>query len=109
MTDIIVPVVLGVFVIILGACNMRGNLSSIHWYHRKRVTEENRLPFGRAVGLGTILCGAALVGYACLTFAAEQTQTDALILIGAVLLVMGLAAGLALSLYAMIKYNRGIF
>lgn len=105
MTDVMMPAVLGVFIIILGVCNMRGNLSSIHWYHRKRVTEEHRLPFGRAVGFGTTLCGAALVVYACLTFAAAQTQTEGLILVGAVLLVIGLG----LSLYAMMKYNKGIF
>lgn len=61
------------------------------------------------MGLGTILCGTALVGYACLTFAAEQTQAEVLTLIGTVFLASGLVASIALSLYAMMKYNKGIF
>ena len=45
---------LGLLVSILGIINMTGNISSLHWYHRQRVTEENRKPFGKLVGLGNI-------------------------------------------------------
>ena len=109
MDAAIVPVILGIFISILGFSNRKGNLSSIHWYHRTRVTEENRLPFGRLIGLGTIICGISLVIFGCLSFVAEKTQTDLFTIIGAVIVVIGLVAGLALSFYAMLKYNKGIF
>lgn len=47
--------------------------------------------------------------YGCLSFVAEKTQIDIFTMIGAVIVVIGLVVGLALSLYAMIKYNKGIF
>ena len=73
------------------------------------ITDENRLPFGRMIGLGTIICGVSIAIFGCLSFVAEKTQIDIFTIIGAVIVVVGLVIGLALSLYAMIKYNKGIF
>ena len=109
MGAVIGPIILGIFISVLGFSNMKGNISSIHWYHRKRITEENRLPFGRMIGLGTIICGISIVIFGCFSFVAEKTQIDLFSIIGAVIVVVGLVIGLALSLYAMIKYNKGIF
>ena len=109
MTSALMPVLLGVLIIGLGISNMKGNISSIHRYHRKRITDENRLPFGRMIGLGTIICGVSIVIFGCLSFAAVKTQFDLFTIIGTVIVVVGLVIGLALSLYAMIKYNKGIF
>ena len=109
MNDVIGPIILGAFISILGFSNMKGNISSIHWYHRKRITEENRLPFGRMIGLGTLICGVSLVVFGCLSFVSEKTQIDIFTTLGSVVVSVGLVIGLALSLYAMIKYNKGIF
>lgn len=109
MSDVIGPIIIGIFISILGVSNMKDNISSIHWYHRKRITDENRLPFGRMIGLGTIICGVSIVIFGCLSFAAVKTQIDLFTIIGTVIVVVGLVIGLALSLYAMIKYNKGIF
>ena len=109
MNDVIGPIILGAFISILGFSNMKGNISSIHWYHRKRITEENRLPFGRMIGLGTVICGVSLVVFGCLSFVSEKTQIDIFTTLGSVVVSVGLVIGLALSLYAMIKYNKGIF
>ena len=103
------PIILGILLSILGFFNMKGNLSSIHRYHRKRITAENRVPFGRMVGAGTIICGISLVVSGCLTCISEKMQLDTLALIGSVVLGVGLVVGLALSFYAMLKYNKGIF
>ena len=43
----IVTFAVGVICIVLGIINMRGNISSIHSYHRRRVAKENILPFGK--------------------------------------------------------------
>ena len=109
MSDVIGPIIIGIFISILGVSNMKGNISSTHRYHRKRITDENRLPFGRMIGLGTIICGVSIVIFGCLSFAAVKTQIDLFTIIGTVIVVVGLVIGLALSLYAMIKYNKGIF
>ncbi len=109
MRELFVPVILGIVILLIGISNMKGNISSIHSYHRKRVTEENRIPFGRMVGIGTVICGASLIIFGALTFVADKIQSNLLIIISSVLLIIGLIAGLGLSFYAMIKYNKGIF
>ena len=109
MDSAIGPAILGIIICILGVSNRKGNISSIHWYHRKRITEETRLPFGKMIGLGTIICGAALIAFGIFSFVTVITENDLFTIIGSVLVVLGLAVGLALSLYAMIKYNKGIF
>ena len=73
------------------------------------ILAENRVPFGRMVGAGTIICGISLVVSGCLTCVSEKMQLDTLALIGSVVLGVGLVVGLALSFYAMLKYNKGIF
>ena len=109
MNEYLVPMILGIFIIVMGVANMKGNLSTIHWYHRKRVTEENQKPFGRLVGLGTVIIGAALVVYCLLCFISKQAQISLIETLANVLLIVALAFGLGLSFYAMIKYNKGIF
>ena len=109
MTSALIPVLLGIIIIGLGVSNMKGNISSIHWYHRQRVTEADRIPFGKAVGLGTIIMGAGIAVFGCLNFAAEKTQNHLFLIIGSVIVVAAIIAGLAISFWAMIKYNKGIF
>ena len=47
MECFITSTVLGFILCVLGCMNMKGNISSLHWYHRQRVTEEDRKPFGK--------------------------------------------------------------
>jgi hypothetical protein len=109
MDSLIAVVIVGIVVIILGVQNMRGNISTLHRYHRKRVSEEDRIPFGRKVGSGTIIVGCVLILKACFQFAAEKRNILLLDTIGPVILIAGLAAGFAIIIYAMIKYNKGVF
>lgn len=107
--DTIGPLILGTFIIVLGIFNMRGNISSIHWYHRRRVTEENRIPFGRLVGGGTVIIGISLIMYALLWVVEDMTETGLYTMIGVIVIAAGIVIGLGLSLWGMIKYNKGIF
>ena len=100
---------LGLLVCVLGIINMTGNISSLHSYHRKRVTEEDRKPFGKLVGLGTLLIGIAMIVFGVLFLMFEKTQLDLYIIMGTVLLIAGIIAGMVISFYAMVKYNKGIF
>ena len=109
MGELLLPVALGAVIIGLGVQNMKGNISSLHRYLRKRVTEEDRIPFGRKVGLGSIILGGAVILKACFQFAAGKMGSPVLDTAGTVVLIAGLTAGLGLIFYAMMKYNKGVF
>ena len=100
---------LGILVSILGIINMMGNISSLHWYHRQRVTEENRKPFGKLVGLGTLIIGLSMIVFGILFLIFEQTQLQAFVVIGVIELIVSIIVVMFVSFYAMKKYNGGIF
>ncbi|MBO5009945.1 MAG: hypothetical protein J6B48_06185 [Clostridia bacterium] len=99
----------GILISILGIINMTGNISSLHWYHRQRVTEENRKPFGKLVGLGTLIIGLAMIVFGILFLIFEHTKLEVLAIIGVVELIASITIGMIVSFYAMKKYNGGIF
>lgn len=105
----IVTFIVGVICIVLGVSNMRGNISSLHSYHRHRVSEEDRAPFGKQVGLGTVIIGAGILIYSVLSAITLYTENNIFISVGMAILIVGIIIGLIMSLRAMIKYNKGIF
>ena len=109
MAGNIVAFLVGVVCIVLGISNMRGNISTLHFYHRHRVSEENRIPFGKQVGLGTMILGISIIIFSILSTLTLYTENNIFTLIGAVVLIVGIIVGLIMSFKAMIKYNKGIF
>ena len=109
MMEFIVPFIVGVVLIVLGISNMRGNISSLHSYHRHRVSEEDRIPFGKQVGLGTVIIGVGIIIFSILSAITLYTENNIFVLIGTAVLIVGIIVGLVLSFKAMIKYNKGIF
>jgi hypothetical protein len=109
MVSFVVTFIIGLVCIVLGISNMKGNIESLHSYHRHRVSEEDRLPFGRMVGLGTVIIGGDLIVFGTLNAIASYTGNELFSLIGSGILIVGIAIGAAISFYAMIKYNKGIF
>ena len=109
MLETVMTVFFGVLLCILGIINMTGNVSSLHSYHTKRVREEDKKPFGRLVGLGTLTVGVSISANSILTLVAEKAQVSLYSLVGTVALFGGVALGLVLIFFAMIKYNKGIF
>ena len=109
MEGYIVAFIVGIVCIVLCVSNMRGHISSLHSYHRHRVSEEDRIPFGKKVGLGTIICGCAIMVFSILSAINLYIENQIFVIVGTVFLIAGLIAGLGLSFYAMIKYNKGIF
>lgn len=93
---------IGAIIAVLGIFNLRGNIGSIHWYNRRKVSKEDQLPYCRCVGLGTLLIGVAMIvaGVVQALVSAES---------GAVIILIGIIIGLVLILYAQVKYNKGIF
>ena len=109
MIAFITTICIGIITCVLGIINMTGNISSLHKYHRHRVTEENKKPFGRLVGLGTLIIGISLIIFGTMLFIFEKTQISALQIVGNAVLIAGIIIGLVISFYAMTKYNKGIF
>lgn len=109
MNDLVIPMGIGIILIFIGIANMKGNISSLHSYHRHRVTEEDRIPFGKKTGIGTIIIGIAVIVSVILKTAASSTGNPRFNTAGDVIIAAGLVVGLGLSFYAMIKYNKGIF
>ena len=109
MEAFITTAVLGIIISALGIMNMKGNISSLHWYHRYRVTEADRKPFGKLVGLGTLMIGVAMILFGGLYYIFELTQIKVFVILATIELIAAIVAGLSISFYAMFKYNKGIF
>lgn len=93
---------LGIILVITGVFNMCGNIGSIHWYNRRKVTKENQKPYCRLVGLGTLIMGVGLIASGFVqAFIGVETS--------AIITVSGLFIGLPIILYAQFKYNKGLF
>ena len=109
MISAIFVAALGVLITIIGIINMMGNISSLHSYHRHRVSEEDVKPFGKAVGLGTVICGVSCIFFGAMLLVYELTEREIFSLIGVAGLMAGLVVGIVISLKAINKYNKGIF
>ena len=93
---------LGAIIASLGIFNLRGNIGSIHWYNRRKVTKENQLPYCRCVGLGTLIVGLSMI-------LSGIVQAFAGMEVGGIIIIVGFMGGLCLIVYAQFKYNKGIF
>ena len=82
MPAFIVSALVGIVCIVLGVSNMKGNISSLHSYHRNRVSEEDRIPFGKKVGLGTIIIGVGIIMFSALSVVTLYTDNEVFTLIG---------------------------
>ncbi len=109
MVGLLTPVIIGIICIVIGIFNSKGNIETLHSYHRKRVREEDRVPFGRLVGAGMIVIGISLIINGALMAAGVYFENDMYVFIGTAVLIAGLVIGIGISFYAMIKYNKGIF
>ena len=109
MPVFLVTFIVGVICIAIGISNMRGNISSLHSYHRNRVAEEDRIPFGKMVGLGTIIVGVAVIVNSVFSVLAIYLEKEFFVLIGTGAMIAGIVIGLCIVFYAMKKYNGGIF
>ena len=93
---------LGIVFILLGIFNMCGNIGSIHWYNRRKVTKENQKAYCLVMGLGTLIIGVTLI-------AATIVQVLVGVEQGAFVILGGVVVGFALMLFAQFKYNKGLF
>ena len=105
MRDFIIQILIGVILIIIGISNRKGNISLLHSYHRKRVKKEDELPFGKKIGLGTIIIGITIIVAGILELLLNQSFQY----LTNIILITGFIPGLVIIIYALFKYNKGIF
>ena len=109
MVAFIVEFLIGVICVVIGILNTKGNISLLHSYHTHRVTEENRIPFGKTIGLGTIIIGCSVILSGILSVLALIVKKNFYATLGETVLTIGLIAGIVIIFYALFKYNKGIF
>ena len=109
MEAFLVTTIFGVIISVIGIINMTGNLATLHWYHRKRVAEADKKPMGKLVGLGTIIIGLSMIIFGILFLLFDRTKMDVYVWVGSGILIAGLVVGIILNIYAIIKYNKGLF
>lgn len=99
----------GVAICIIGILNTLGQINSVHWYHRHKVRPEDVLPFGRMMGAGMLTLGGSMILFAVLMAVHSLLAAAWLAVVATVIMIIGAVVGLTLNLWAMIKYNKGIF
>ena len=109
MIGYITAIIVGIVCIVIGITNMMGNISTLHAYHRTRVKEEDIIPFGKMVGLGTIIVGVGVLLFGILTMLGDLLAIEALIIAATVVMIVAIVVGMAITFAAMKKYNGGIF
>lgn len=109
MLELAISIVIGIALIAIGIFNIMGYLGMLHSYHVKRVSEQDKKPFGRLVGAGMIVIGVSVIVSTSLFYAYEKLGNRSLNVAGSIVMISGFVIGLGLSFYAMIKYNKGIF
>ena len=95
-------IAMSLILIFLGIFNLQGNIASIHWYNRRKVSKENQLPYCRLHGIGCITIGISMILCAILS-------AFGYIVIGEFITLIGVIIGFGCILYAQFKYNKGIF
>ena len=99
--DNLMLLIIGIVISVIGIVNIKGNISTVHSYNRRKVSEEDVPKYGKAVGTGTLIIGVSLV-------IAYFTTFWSMTIMGFIV-ITGIVIGLSFILYAQIKYNHGIF
>ena len=105
---VIVCAIVGALCIIWGIQCFRGNISSLHEYHKTRVKKEDVLPFSRTIGAGLITVGGSVIAFG-VALILNEAVGGASLAVGLSVLGAGTVAGIAILIYATKKYNGGIF
>lgn len=92
---------IGVIVIVLGVVIAFGHIEIIHSYNRARITEETRKPYGKVVGIGSVVLGVGVASDGFISLFVEEFPP--------VTVIIGSIVGVAIILCGQFKYNKGVF
>ena len=94
--------IIGLLISVIGIMNIKGNISSIHWYNRRKVKQEDVPKYGKLMGIGTLLIGITLIILYVLI------KIDLKYLMDWIVIPL-IIVSIGIMLYAQFKYNKGIF
>ncbi len=102
MLKMISLLIIGILLATVGIINIRGNISTIRYFHRRRVSESDIPKYGKCIGAGCLIAGVCVIIAGVAGFVLKTDIFDYLLLSGVLL-------GIAIILYAQFRYNKGIF
>lgn len=102
MIENIVALIVGSILLILGFVNISGKVSTVHWYHRTRVSEEDKGKYGKWMGAAAFIIGLGIIIPSILHIIFSSDYLH-------IITLVSLVIGLSLICYAQIKYNKGLF
>ena len=102
MKENITSLILAIACFVIAKAHFKGNVSSIHSYHLRRIQEENLKDYAKTMGTGMLI-----IGLGCLMNLLARLFH--LFLLGKIGVVIGLVVGIVMMIYAQMKYNHGIF
>lgn len=102
-------IAIGILLLVISILNMFGNVSMLHSYHIKNVKEEDKLAFGRLVGIGMMLVGLSIVFLGVMLIISFKIEVESLATISHILTGAGVVSGITICFIAMKIYNKGIF
>ena len=108
ITGAATSIIVGIICLVIGILNTKGNITMLHSYHTNNITEENKVPFGKTIGIGMIVIAISLFINGILYIPAELTQNTVFTMVANIVLAAGLGIGLVICLYAIKKYNKKI-
>ena len=109
MLENIFVALIGIAIIVIGIMNRKGNVSMLHSYHIKNISQQDLLPFGKKVGLGMIIVGVSIVIVSGFGFLSLLSGNDIYYIIGSVISLIGVAIGIIIAIISIKKYNKTIF
>lgn len=109
MIVFIIAIIIGLIIIAIGLKNIKGNIDSIHSYHRHRVSEEDKAIFGKYMGIGTIICGIAVMIFGIFSILSIVLSLSQLMVCGSYLTMILVTIGVVILTFTTIKYNKGLF
>ncbi len=95
-------ILMGCLVVVLGIYNLKGNISTIHWYNRHRVSAEDVPKYGKCMGIASIIIGGSFILTAILEMILHTEAVEIISFAGCII-------GVIMMLYGQFRYNKGIF
>ena len=102
MEKFITFILIGIILLVCGVLNIRGNISTIHSYNRRKVVKADIPKYGKCMGIGSLIIGGSFVVCAIFELILKTDIIEYFI-------ILGIIIGVAIMLYAQFKYNKGIF
>ena len=105
----IIEIIIAIIFIFIGISNLKGNVSLLHSYHVKNVSDEDKPKLGKLIGIAILIISLSLIISGVFMVFAELKNNTAFGVVSEISIGVGLLIGCAICLFAIKKYNKSIF